>query len=251
MAKRRTYRDWEHDARNSYKSVTKLGNELRDHWDDWKHESPYDSWDECIKAELGITAQALRDRNHKARKKNVSIAPSDTDARARSQGADGKSYPSRPATAIELERRRQLTVQLWHDGWSREIVRDVLGISPGSVRQDLVAMGMENNQPRKNVRHTDARPEGDFRWRDEDLPEEEESTIEQPSFAACETPEAAEAIEDVRIQLALILGGRYHLSLKDRNRLITVLENALERTRRHGATPEHTEDPSPRSSVAG
>jgi hypothetical protein len=234
----RSLTDWDYDADNTTKSVTQLGNELRDRWGDWRHESPHKTWDEHLQAHLGITAQALRDRNKRARKKST-IAPATVNE---------TPQPARQhhATPEELSRRRALAASLWQEGWPRGPIAEALGVNEGTTQRDLLAAGCEGKRP---LPKPPGRPEGDFGWRKEDVEGDgEESTIQQASFAACKTPSATEAIEDVRIQLALILGSRYRLSLKDRNHLITVLNNALERL--HNGNQE-TQDSPNRARVAG
>jgi hypothetical protein len=222
----RSYRDWERDARTTTKSVTRLGNELRDHWDVWKKDPQckYESLDECLRGELGITAEALRLRNYRARR-NATVSTGN---------GNEVPQPVRQVPSIsrpeERARRAPITAHLWQEGYAREAISKALGISPTVIREDLIAEGTPRAY-RVAVRHEV--PEGDFRWRNHDVdnPTADVSIILEPSFAACETPSAAEAIQDVRNQLALILGGRYHLSLKDRNQLIKVLEEALQEAR--------------------
>lgn len=238
----RTYRDWEHDARNTTKNVTRLGNELRDRWDIWKNDAPYESWKECIVAELGITAQALHDRNYRARQKvKDSVAQRET------------IEPSQPLrikqqvnTFAEIQRRRNIAADLWTQGYARPIISEALGVSERTIQTDIAVKGLDGGlRPFTRT----SRPDSPVAWRDEDLGiADEESTIQQPSFAACKTPSASEAIEDVRTQLSLILGGRYRLSVKDRNNLITVLTNALERL--HNGK-EEAQGASVRARVAG
>jgi len=227
----RRYGDWETDARTTTKSVTKLGNELRDRWDDWKREAPYDSWEACIRGELGITGDALRMRNMRSRK-TATVTPVTA---AKLQPVPPPMRPG-PTTTAEIERRRQHASVLWQAGHTAKTIADVLGVSKKTAEIDLAAKGSEGRRSR--VSKPDEVPDQDYRWRNGDLGiTNEESTIERPSFASCETPTAREAIEDIRNQLLIILGGRYQLSLKDRNNLITVLESALERAR-HGNEEE-------------
>lgn len=65
----RSYTEWQRDAAVTKGNLTKLGNELREHWDDWKKDPacPYVTLDECLQAELGISRQALKDRNYRER----------------------------------------------------------------------------------------------------------------------------------------------------------------------------------------
>jgi hypothetical protein len=62
---------------------------------------------------------------------------------------------------------------------------------------------------------------------DEYLPRAEESRTLKQSYAACSTPSAKEAVDDVRVQLSLILHGRYQLGDRDRNKLRRTLQDAL------------------------
>lgn len=220
MPEVRTYHDWKRDAKQATRSLTELGNELRNRWDDWKLSAPYETFDECIQTELGITAQALRDRNKRARKV-ATIAPAT--AATLQSAAPLRQRQSSPA---EIERRREHVFSLWQEGHTARTIAEALGVSKKTVETDMAAKGAEGRRPRHGPEWEGAV----LPWRNEDLDiSNEESTTEQPSFAACETPSATEAIEDVRVQLSLLLGGRYHLSLKDRNSLITILDNALRR----------------------
>jgi len=242
----RSYADWQHEARTTTKSVTALGNELRDRWDDWKKDAPYDRWEDCIQGELGISASALRMRNTRQRR-NLTA----TDVAVSKLQPKRQQHQGKPADAAETERRRQHVAQLREAGYSWDPIREAVGISDGTLSEDLAVLGLKGGRPRvPGGPKSHDKPSGDFHWRNEDLGiPNEESTIEVPSYAACDTPSAAEAIEDVRIQLALILGRRYSLSLKDRNNLINVLSNALERAR--NGKQEETQNPRRATSVAG
>lgn len=75
-----TFTQWRQEARRTVATLaahrqrqTELANLLRQRWDDWKAEAGYATWDECLKAELGLSKQALHDRNYRARKKKNSI----------------------------------------------------------------------------------------------------------------------------------------------------------------------------------
>jgi len=174
---------------------------------------------------------------------------------------DGRTFPQRQrprSTPAEVERRRPLVLQLWeekHPGpegvevWKRDQIATALDINHGNLREDLVALGLPTRREH-NYTIRSGMPEGDLRWRDVDVinTDDSESEVKIPSFAACDTPTAPEAIESVRAELALILQGRYELSLKDRNHLIKVLENALERLQRNEIG---TEDPRSEARVAG
>lgn len=243
----RTYTDWEHSVQATMHEdarvqddITALANELRNHWEDWKSESPYNTWEQCIKQELDLSAGALRKRNHDARK--VATVTDVTVA---------KPQPSRqtvkPASPAEIERRRNHAASLWQEGHTAEAIAPILGVSRRTIQVDLAAKGAEGRRPPANK--PIEIPDNDYHWRNQDLGiADDESTIEQSSFASCETPSATEAIEDVRVQLSLILGSRYRLSLKDRNNLITVLNNALERL--HNGNQE-TQGTSQSSRIAG
>jgi len=68
----RTYTAWQAEAHDlkevTLTEQTRLANELREHWDDWKADSDYPTWDACIQGELGITADILRKRNYRSAK---------------------------------------------------------------------------------------------------------------------------------------------------------------------------------------
>jgi hypothetical protein len=53
----RTFAEWQVEANGirDGKTQTALANELRDRWDDWKAESGHATWDECLRAELGMS----------------------------------------------------------------------------------------------------------------------------------------------------------------------------------------------------
>lgn len=242
MTKKRSYADWKRDVGTTSKSVVRLGNELRDRWDDWKRDAPYANWDACLMAELGITAESLRLRNYRDRKSaTVSSRNGGTPQPVRQM-----SRHSRPA---EVERRAPIAARLWGEGYSREAIAAALDVGTTTVTKDLASVGVLGGPRRGRAMKQDI-PEGDYRWRDEDMDDDgSASSTEQLSFASCETPDVAEVIEDVRNQLALILGGRYRLGLKDRNHLIQVLENALERTR--NGQDQNTQGALRRSRVAG
>jgi hypothetical protein len=239
----RTYDDWERDARGHRAGTTKLGNELRDRWDDWKSEAPYKTFDECIMAELGITAAALRERNYKARKRAASV----TDVTAATQDDVQPVRQKMPSTA-EIGRRRDHVLSLWGQGHTARQIAEVLGVSRKTIEVDMAASGADGRRPKSSLSRE--APEVTLYWRNEDLDiPDTKSTTEQQSFAACDTPSATEAIEDVRVQLSLILGGRYRLSLKDRNNLITILEKALGRL--HNGANQDAESSSHNARVAG
>jgi hypothetical protein len=61
--------------------------------------------------------------------------------------------------------------------------------------------------------------------------EDRPSTDLDPWCRDCDPASAATLIEDIRLQGVLILGRRYRLSARDRNRFITVLETALAEAR--------------------
>lgn len=70
-----TFTQWRQEARRTVATLaahrqrqTELANLLRQRWDDWKAEAGYATWDECLKAELGLTADMLRKRNYRSRK---------------------------------------------------------------------------------------------------------------------------------------------------------------------------------------
>lgn len=67
----RSFTEWRLDAKHAKARLTELANELRDRWDDWQVESGYSTWSECIEAELGLTANALRRRNAYAAKRST------------------------------------------------------------------------------------------------------------------------------------------------------------------------------------
>lgn len=239
----RTYDDWKRDARGHRAGTTKLGNELRDRWDDWKSDAPYKTFDECIMAELGITAGALRERNRKARKRAASV----TDVTAAAE--DVQPVRQKMSSTAEIGRRRDHVLSLWREGYTARQIAQALGVSPKTIETDMAASGAEGRRPKSSL--SQEAPEVTLHWRNEDLDiPDAKSTTEQESFAACETPTATAAIEDVRVQLSLILGGRYRLSLKDRNNLITVLDNALRRLH-NGEENQVAEDSSHRTRVAG
>jgi hypothetical protein len=154
------------------------------------------------------------------------------------------------SNSAEETRRRVLVRQLYEEVhpdpeggqvWKRDQIATALDINHGTLREDLVAMGFPTRRQQR-YRSRSGMPEGDFRWRDVDLEDDgPESETVIPSFAACDTPTANEAIKEVETQLHLILQGRYKLSLKDRNYLINVLNAALERVHRNDQ--QHSEDP--------
>lgn len=249
----RTYTKWQNDARNTIRNtkrdILKLGEELRENWDEWKHDAPYQSWEECCEAELGIKADSLRKARYRAK---VSVDNVHTDKTDKTKGVDQKSYPTHRPDRTELTRRRDHVKNLWNQGYSEYKIADALGVGRGSIVTDVTSLGLRTQGRRPAHQKKRESPEGEFPWLNSELGiTDEESTIEQPSFAACETPSATEAIEDVRIQLALITGGRYHLSIRDRNSLITVLTNALERLHNGNQETQETQDPSHRTRVAG
>lgn len=72
----RTYADWLVDTRQSSDRQLELANELRKRWPDWKAESDYATWEECIQAEFGMSAGALRGRNsYRRRKARKAVEP--------------------------------------------------------------------------------------------------------------------------------------------------------------------------------
>jgi hypothetical protein len=223
----RSYADWLADAKRSKRSVLELGNELRERWPDWKADSPYELWEECCLAELGITAEQLKDRRWKAK---ASVAKSDTGPTpGRTKGVDGRSYPAARPTSVEIDRRRPLTAKLWNEGYSRNAIGDALGISHGTVKEDLLAMGIEGGI-RPLV--TPEPPEGSYPWRNTETnappPPESARSKSNPSPAACFVTPAEDVIARVEADLHDLTGNQYELSLRARNRLLRVLQRSIE-----------------------
>lgn len=88
----RTYTEWRQAVKEN---VTELANELRQCWDTWKHdpECVYATWEECLQAELSMSAAQLRDRNYYARKKE----------RLNSDGTETQTGTNRTTPKVTIE----------------------------------------------------------------------------------------------------------------------------------------------------
>lgn len=233
----RSYVHWRTDAHSSYKSITQLGNELRDRWDDWKVEAPYVSWEECLLKELGITADALRKRNERTR---TQVAVTKRHADPSPPASQPKRTNQRQSTSEERERRRAIVGRLWDEGYSYGSIRDGLDISAGALAEDLKTLGLTEKRHPLGVMSIPIPPSRDLRWKEEDLPEpkqtvtpkltpEESKTLRVPA-GACAIAPAGQRIVGIQQALDDLLDGDiYALSLKDRNRLLSILQKALER----------------------
>ena len=73
-------------------------------------------------------------------------------------GRDGRKRPSKRAKPDELERRRDHVVRLWLAGYAREPIAAALGISHGSISEDLTARGVTRTRSRVNTRSDSIEP---------------------------------------------------------------------------------------------
>ena len=146
----REYIDWEFDARHAKKTTMELADELRDRWDDWKDQSPYDSWEECSEAELGVKAASVRQARYRANAStsvSVDNVDTDVDLGARDESpADHKQYPKHKAKPDELKRRVAEVSRLWEAGYNRDDIAGALGVANGTVDSDLRAAGVERGK---------------------------------------------------------------------------------------------------------
>jgi hypothetical protein len=66
----RSFADWEAEAlqvdRMFDHRITRLGNEIRDHWSTWRHQQEiFTSWKDAMEYTLGVGSEALRLRNYR------------------------------------------------------------------------------------------------------------------------------------------------------------------------------------------
>jgi len=230
------YSDWLEKARANTGSKYELGNELRDHWDDWKSESQYSSWDECLQAELELTATALRTWNGRQRRKNSSNGTKRDTAQKTPPRRNQRN--GQADNDNELARRRAQAVKLYKQGYTLQQIADALGgISPNTVKMDLLASGVDVTRRPKYKTKKEA-PEGSYVWKDEDTDEEppeefKPSKVVNEDTAACDIRPASELIDRLQEEVGHFeldlweIDNRYDLGSKDRARFIEALEKLI------------------------
>lgn len=200
----RQYADWLVDAKQHRQSIDELAAELREHWPQWKDMSEYRTWDECCQAELGVTANALRLRRHKAGTKD--------DVGPHVQGNAGQDRePSKPRSGVadppDVTDKLAEAVKLAATGMSYRAIGPAVGLDESVVRRDPAVRA--------------ARVQAD--------PEAHSVTLKTRSLA-CRIESAAELIDRLEVTIdALIQPGDYQLSISDRKRIRRILAGAMER----------------------
>ena len=223
----RTYTAWQAEAHDLKEATlteqTRLANELREHWDDWKADSDYPTWDACIQGELGVTADALRHRNDYHRKHPHEDSHAEQPLATVTELPVAKSA----STKDKLKAAKELVAQ--GKGKSRR--------KPGSdvsYREAAEAVGMDESTIRRD-------PE--IRAERLKVNPEAHSTTNYTSRAACSTLSAAEQLhtlsEDigsVEIEIDYLTDEQYYtLNATDKkalkgllNRIISKATTALE-----------------------
>lgn len=198
----REYAEWLVDAKRANGISVDLIEELRTRWPEWREFSPYSTWEECCREELGVSASAIRKRRSRANgdlgPQDKSHAAQDPEPRLRSKVDDPPEVTERIARAVELAA----------EGHSYRQIGPMVGLDESIVRRD----------PDVRAARVAADPEA-------------HSVTLRTNPMVCRIESAGELIAKVKTTLDEVLSEGYILSTKDKDRLRRILSGALERLR--------------------